>query len=394
MKKRIHGGLGLGLSLLLAGGAVAQQNGSAPLRLESPSGKSILASAPLGEIFEAETIDSAPATPAADPNTGELVRQRYPNGKVNVERYVVESSTGDFVNHGTYVRYNNQGQVVVSGTYKMGQREGDWSKQLGAEEAKNLAGTQMLGFKPPYASKAAFRNGKLHGDWTCSDSSGKLVFVWSYADGKRNGPSTTFNTNGEVLSSIVYRDNLADGPAKVALKADKSPEDIQFENGRMLRRVDQFYPASQGKQRAPKSQDWYLVPTPYNISSSSWETNNVEYKQFDKEDMIRHGRAITFFPNGQRESEGQYKLGKRTGTFAWWYSNGQQKTVGEYQHDLEQGRWSWWHDNGMREATGTYTDGTKVDQWSVWGADGKLVKRANPNAASRTAKSKTLEISR
>lgn len=354
----------------------------APISLDATADFSIIQT---GSIMEVESDVSS---------EGEMVQQRYASGKVNVERWVAENEQGDLVNHGTYVRYNEQGHVIVSGRYKMGSRVGDWSKQLSSEESKKLTGSALIGFKPPFISKATFVDGQLSGDWTCSDSTGKLVFVWTFEDGKRNGTSTTFNAKSEVVRSITYQDDLANGPAKVALKADQPAQDIQFEKGRMLRRIEQHYPVAKKAKKRLKSQDWYLVPTPFNLADSSWELNQVRYQKFDKDDMIRHGRAITYFESGQRESEGQYDNGKKTGTFVWWYSNGQQKTVGEYQKDREEGKWSWWHENGMREASGTFAAGVKVDQWSVWSPEGKLVKRARPSnaaAAARTA-TKPLEL--
>lgn len=333
----------------------------------------------------------------------ELVQQRFTNGRVNVERWVVETADGDFVNHGTYVRYNEAGQVVVSGRYDMGMRSGDWSREISGKEVEGLTRQALQGFKAPFASKAVFKNGQLNGDWTCSDSTGKLVFVWTFEKGKRNGPSTLFNAKNEVVASVQYKDNLADGPARVITAAGRSPEDIEFDNGRMLQRVAQYYPAQKvsptNRQAAPKkalkSEDWFLVATPFNITSNSWERSEVTYQPTEQFEKIRHGRAVTFFPNGQRESEGQYEKGKRTGVFVWWYPNGQQKTVGEYKQDKEEGRWDWWHENGMREATGTFASGTKVERWSVWSPEGRLVKRAMADASvSRTAKAPSADPAR
>ncbi|MFK7734954.1 MAG: toxin-antitoxin system YwqK family antitoxin [Pirellulaceae bacterium] len=331
---------------------------------------------------------------AGSAGEAELVQQRFSNGRVNVERWVSETADGDFVNHGTYVRYNEAGQVVVSGRYNMGERIGEWTREISAKDVEGLTRQSLQGFKAPFTSKAAFAGGKLAGDWSCSDSTGKLVFVWSFKTGKRNGPSTLFNAKNEVVVSIQYKNDLADGPSRVITAAGRSPEDIEFENGRMLQRVAQYYPASNGSskkreqaaKKVLKSEDWFLVATPFNVTSHSWEESEVTYLPTEKFAKVRHGRAVTFFPNGQRESEGQYEKGKRTGVFVWWYPNGQQKTVGQYESDKEDGRWDWWHENGMREATGNFASGIKVEQWSVWNPEGRLVKRARADsAASRTA---------
>lgn len=319
-------------------------------------------------------------------NSGELVRQRFPNGKVQIERWVIESAKGDLVNHGSYIQFNIKGEVVAKGNFVLGARDGEWTQQLSAEDAQRLSGSSSLpGFRPPFASKANFNRGQLDGDWTCVDAQGNPVFVWAFQAGQRQGTSTYFNVQGEVVQSIHYVNNMADGPAKIVMKPGQAAEDITFENGRMLRRIENFYPPTQGKERALRSQDWFLVATPYNLLSHDWAENLVEYQTYDKQDRIRHGRSVTYYPNGQTESEGQYARGKRLGTFVWWYPNGQQKTVGEYQEDSEEGEWRWWHENGMREASGRYVQGQMVDEWSVWDSGGRLVKRSQLGENSRMA---------
>lgn len=334
-----------------------------------------------------ETIvpsDSNQAEPKSSAKrVGEMIRQRFPSGKTQIERWVIESSKGDLVNHGAYVEFNENGDVVTSGSFAMGVRDGAWSKQLDVEQAKQLAGFDLSDFTPPFVSKANFDRGQLQGDWTCADSRGNLLFVWAFQQGKRNGPSTSFNPRGEMTRSITYVNNFVHGPAKVALKSDEPPQDIQFDEGRMLRRVDQFFPGG-NRGKVLKSQDWYLVPTPFNLASHDWAANQVQALAYDANDMLRHGRAITFYSNGQRESEGNYEKGKKVGTFVWWYANGQEKTVGEYDNDVEQGVWRWWHENGMREATGSFVNGKKVDQWSIWNAEGKLVRRVDAESSMRT----------
>ncbi len=318
---------------------------------------------------------------------GELIRQRFANGKIEVERRVVESSKGDLVNHGAYVQFNERGEIIASGEFIMGKRDGDWSQRLSAEDVQRLTrATALPGFRPPFTSKASFIQGVLDGDWTCADSQGNPVFVWTFKDGERNGVSTFFNAKGEVVQSINYIANKAEGPAKVVLKAGGAAEDVRFEKGRMLRRLDSHYPARAQEERRLRSQAWFLVATPYNLTEHDWASNQARYAEYDTKDRIRHGRSTSYYPNGQKESEGQFAYGKRLGAFVWWYPNGQQKTVGEYQKDIEQGDWRWWHENGMREASGTYVDGKMVAEWSVWDVNGKLVKRSSLNEldSSRT----------
>ncbi len=314
----------------------------------------------------------------------ELIRQRFGNGEPQVERWVIENAKGNIVNHGKYTEYDVSGATIVLGSYVEGQREGAWSKQVTADEAQRLVGTIDKGFSAPFTSRAKFKKGQLDGDWTISDKQGKSLIVWSYAEGVRNGTSTTFDSKGEVIQSITYKANVADGPALIADNGQAAKETTLWD-GKMLRQVDKWYPAVAGKQRVLQAQAWHYVAMPVNIASSDWSTSNIEYRSTASIEPIRHGLSVTFYSNGQRESEGSYERGQRTGTFAWWYPNGQQKTVGEYRNDAENSEWTWWHENGMKHASGMFVDGRRVDEWSLWSPEGKLVKRTAAENDSQVA---------
>ncbi|MCA9181148.1 MAG: hypothetical protein KDA51_06830 [Planctomycetales bacterium] len=323
-------------------------------------------------------------------SAAEMIRQRFPNGKPQVERWVIENTKGNIVNHGKYVEYDARGSVVLSGSYVQGKREGVWTQQTTGEQVQRLLGQRDREFVEPFTSRATFNAGKLDGDWTVVDGKGRLMSSWSYVDGARHGTSSLFNSKGEVTQSITYKNNLADGPARMA-EAGGAVKDTTFTEGLMLRQVDKWYPAVAGKPRVLQSQESQLVPMPLNVASSDWANCCITYQSAVATEPIRQGLAVTFYPNGQRESEGNYDRGRRTGTFAWWYSNGQQKTVGEYGGDKEEGEWTWWHENGMKQASGFYADGRRVQEWSLWSNDGKLVKRTTSNNASQVADRDTSE---
>lgn len=314
----------------------------------------------------------------------ELIRGRYPDGKPHVERWVAEDALGNIVNHGQYTEYDQAGTIIASGKYESGQHAGEWTKQLSFEETQSLVGQFDKAFQAPFSSRATFRHGELHGTWTITDAQGKTLAVWTYADGKRQGSSKQFDPNGDVTQALNYEADLADGPARMPADGGIVKE-TTFSNGMMLRQVDKWHPVAVGKQRVLEAQEWHLVPMPLNVASSDWTGNRIKYRSTEGIEPIRHGMSVTFYPNGQRESEGTYDHGKRTGTFAWWYANGQQKTVGEYRDDVEHSEWNWWHENGMKHVSGAYVDGRQTNEWSSWSAEGKLVSRTEVSSGTQVA---------
>lgn len=313
----------------------------------------------------------------------ELVRERFPNGKVRIEKYVAESSRGDFVNHGKYVEYSEAGDVLVSGFYVDGQPDGQWQKIIDAKQVQELADSNLAGFQAPFTSQATYVNGQLSGDWNCTDSNAKWLFVWSFKEGKRDGLSTWFNAKSEIIQSVPYRDNLVDGMAKIS--RGNTLVELEFRQGKQQETVPTYYDAAKGKTRALKSQDEYLIPSELNIESQSYAENYVRYAPVDKSQIVRHGKSVTYFSNGKTASEGQYENGKRTGNFRWWYSNGQKSIEGSYQDDVEHGEFTWWHENGMKKAVGAYDLGTTLSNWKGWTPEGKLVTRVETEP-TQTAK--------
>jgi antitoxin component YwqK of YwqJK toxin-antitoxin module len=61
------------------------------------------------------------------------------------------------------------------------------------------------------------------------------------------------------------------------------------------------------------------------------------------------------------------------GQFTWWYDNGQKQAEGTYDEGLKSGSWTTWHANGMKESVGEYACGENVGRWMRWQADGRLV---------------------
>jgi len=306
--------------------------------------------------------------------SSELIRQRFPNGQPQIERWVTEDSKGNIVNHGSYIEYDTAGNTHISGNYKLGLRDGVWNQRITTQTIQKLVGPLDKAFTEPFVSQANFKDGQLDGLWTITDGQGKQLIAWHYSADARHGLSLRFNGRGDVTESITYKNNLADGAAKIS-SGTGEPTSTQFADGLMLKQVDKWHPAVTGKPRMLQSQELHLVPMPHNIASSDWSNSRIEYRATAGIEPIRHGLAVTFYTNGQRESEGNYDYGRRTGTFAWWYPNGQQKTVGDYVNDLEHDAWTWWHENGMKQASGKFVEGQKVSEWSLWSPEGKLVKR-------------------
>jgi antitoxin component YwqK of YwqJK toxin-antitoxin module len=302
----------------------------------------------------------------------ELVRERYPDGKVRVERQVTLNNDGNYVNHGAWKMYSPSGDVVAEGQYNFGERNGLWTRWNGRSDSTMLNDFPYKDFKAPFMSQATFNNGKLEGDWIIADANDRKVLMISFKDGQRNGTATTWLPNGKILSQTTYQ---AGTPVGDVLEVNKTTGELArtgtYDDGRKATTKTAYYP---GSTRAKKSEISFLAPKSVETAADDfWAVRAAKYGN-EGEDL-RHGSMKTWFANGRPEMEGSYEYGKRAGIFTFWYENGQIAATGEYKADVAEGTWVWWHANGQKSAIGKYTHGSYIGEWRWWDDAGKLTKQ-------------------
>lgn len=303
----------------------------------------------------------------------EMQQQRFPDGKIQIERYVTEDSDGNLILHGPFKEFNSTGTLIRSGTYEMGELQGNWSQVISVANLQQLHDSLDAGFRPPFKSEANFVDGQLHGDWTIVDSRGAPVLVWQFEQGRREHLSTWFNSRNLAIRSITYANGIPDGPASQMVAGRRDPQQLTFDKGRLVQAKTQWY--QPGKKRAQES---WLVPTAERSASHDWWNSTIQTEPLPITESVRHDAFAAWHPNGQPSVEGNFRYGQPEGEFRWWYANGQVQAEGVYTDGEPIGLWVWWHPNGMKMIEGSYSDGEQVGTWSQWGVDGALVLRDTP----------------
>ena len=301
----------------------------------------------------------------------ELVRERYADGKVRIERQVTLNNDGNYVNHGAWKMYSPTGDVVAEGHYHFGERNGLWTRWVGKKDAAALGEAPFNQFKTPYMSQATFANGKLEGDWIITDANDRKVMMVSFQGGLRNGAATTWLPNGKVLKQITYQNAIPVGDLlEINQKNGEIARTATYEEGRKVVTKTSYFPGSKNK----KSEIMYLAAKTIETAADDyWGMKLAKYGS-EGSDM-RHGSSKSWYANGKTEQDGAYEYGKKTGTFTFWHENGQVAATGEYKNDLAIGTWVWWHDNGQKSAVGKYQEGTLIGEWRWWDESGKLTKQ-------------------
>ena len=351
--------------------AIAMSLGSAA-RAEQQGKLRVPASLPTPLLSDISATDYAEVK--AEPGVAgevELVRERYLDGKVRIERQVTLNGDGNYVNHGAWKMYSPSGDVVAEGQYNFGERNGLWTKWNGRKDTATINEFPFDKFKAPFMSQATFVNGKMEGDWIITDANDRKVMMTSFKNGQRNGQATLWLPNGKVMRQITYSNGIPVGDLlEVNPKTGEIARTATFEEGRKVVTKTNYFPRTHKKQ----SEIVYLAAKTIETTPDDFWTLKLAKYGSEGGDM-RHGASKSWYANGKPEQDGSYEYGKKAGTFTFWHENGQVAATGEYKEDQAEGTWVWWHENGQKSSVGKYTKGALIGEWRWWDETGKLTKQ-------------------
>lgn len=295
----------------------------------------------------------------------ELIRDRYSDGKLKVERQVAMNERGDFVNHGLYRGYSPKGDLLVEGEYTWGQRSGAWMKRLDGAELTHLQSIST-GFKPPLMSTTEFVDGKMSIMWVLTDQANRTLAQIELRDGLRHGLSVVYSPTGEVRQQANYQHGVLQG--NFAERQDsKSAKEETFVNGRkVIKDVQKSHGGS------TKSEYQYLSPVHKIGVADDWDASTLGKLVADGEQTL-HGPFATYHANGTAATKGTYRNGLLQGSYEAWHINGEAAVVGQYEAGKQIGEWTWRHPNGMKQAIAKYVDGAPSGKILAWDDSGKAV---------------------
>lgn len=299
----------------------------------------------------------------------ETVFERYPSGEVKVEREVALDIDLNFVNHGLFKMLDEQGNVIASGNFNAGVREGKWTRLLKPEDSALFGHAPFKQFEAPFRSEAIFTNGLLQGKWTITDARDRKMSEIDFIDGIRNGKLVFYTPSGRIAREIDFEHGVINGFDRTNNDQGEMVSEQKYVNGqRYVLHTDTFISTKK------KTEGYFLHP-PVTIEKHDdwWSATLATFGQTEGE-PIRHGSYNAWHVNGQLRTQGEYDQGKAVGDFVWWHPNGQVAIRGGYKDGKHEGRWQWWHENGMRAAGGQYENGVRVGRWLQWEEDGHLAK--------------------
>ena len=152
-----------------------------------------------------DSASSDPPVRISDEGTEiEVIRERYPNRAVKIEREVTQDADGNYVNHGSWKMWDAQGSLMVEGQYQYDHRIGVWNRWYRTAEIELLKAVPYNSFHGPFISQASFDLGRLNGKWTIYDSHQHKISEWEFVDGERHGNFTWWFPTGQKMRECHY----------------------------------------------------------------------------------------------------------------------------------------------------------------------------------------------
>jgi antitoxin component YwqK of YwqJK toxin-antitoxin module len=103
-------------------------------------------------------------------------------------------------------------------------------------------------------------------------------------------------------------------------------------------------------------------------------------------ESIKFGEWIIWYPNGIKQSIGNYLYDRREGKWTEFYENGNKKDEGIYLYGKRKGKWFGWHDNKMKAFEGEYLCGNRIGTWFEWHENGQLELECNYSVGKENGK--------
>ncbi|MCA9113674.1 MAG: hypothetical protein KDA79_01215 [Planctomycetaceae bacterium] len=353
-----------------------------------PAEPSRAAAFPVLEAQPAQVTRVTAAQPEAIPQP-EVIRERYDNRRIRIERQVIRDENLNYKNHGEWTMWSPDGQKIAWGNYWKGLRQGRWIRWHVKIEGDRLTAAtattgdqadidESLKFEQPLRSEALFIEGKLTGSWIVSDAKGRKVSSWEFHADQLNGTAIWWYPNGQKQREISYSDGELDGVWKEWSPEGELTLDDVYVAGRRKAVFTKLF--DNGEKSVEGS---YLYPTNRMVASPDWWDGRLEFKVVKQAgDKLRTGKWTYWYTNGGRQTEGEYVENQPVGTHRWWYPNGQLKVEGTYVNGKKQGQWLWYHKNGQKMMEGGYIDGEAFGSWVTWDEVGKVAGMKNETGRS------------
>ncbi len=347
----------------------------------------------------------------------------YPNGGVQKELYYQHGLA-----HGKSTEYwerdddseEDQERPKLKGSYKMGQRDGEWSSWYmnGHLKSKGLYkdGVAHGKFQEWYdflingmsvlKLHGEYKDGKKVGRWESYYRNGKLKIAEMYNSDQLTGLVSEYYETGVLKRSMHFSNGKLNGVQLVYHANKKLKLKTEYQDGLLSGSYKEYFIdgtlSVQGQyQRSLPTGDWkwYKKEDGSTIQSSTLEDGSGTFYRYYSSGVLRaedpllngvlNGAVKRWYRSGQLRSQqyfekglkqGLYeeyhedgnilekslwKDGIREGLYTVWYGNEQKKAEYHFKQNLPHGPAHEWHENGQIKSQGAWVEGVRNGKW-LW----------------------------
>jgi antitoxin component YwqK of YwqJK toxin-antitoxin module len=296
----------------------------------------------------------------------DIVRQRYPDGNVQIARHVKQDQDGNFINDGQWQLFDREGVRIAMGTYVGGAMDGQWARLHLKSDGGIFLNPPFSLFQGPFKSLANFSEGKITGRWRIMDAKGQKVFEMPYQNGKRDGLAVWFYPGEKIYRRMQFADNVPHGQLVQFDQRGRITRKEVYQDGRRIENRVTYYRPGNQKQEAKIILRGRVE---LNGEDQWWDAKPAELVVTGED--TEQGPIRSWYQNGQAKMIGNLEEGLRVGRFVWWHENGVKQSMGSYDAQGNKvGQWTWWHKNGMKSIVGQYKDDQPDGLWRQWDENG------------------------
>ena len=283
---------------------------------------------------------------------------------------------------GAWTSWNPSGLVASRGVYLRGARTGPWvfrylNGQLEAQGSYDGVGREQglwerfsVDGKP--LERVTYAAGALEGPAERFFSSGGHREQGAYAAGLQEGAWTTWFENGQKESEGSYRRGLKEGAWRTWNLDGTLDSESSWTRGDAEGTFTRWYYGD----GFPAYDRGAMV---HSLAQGLWQAHTADGVHLLQEitylDGLSEGPGHGAWVDGKKRFEGTFHLGYRCEAWAAWHANGQQDYLGRYRCNWTQngqlgsqkdGPWTTWYPSGQKKSEGTWKDGVRVGDWTAW----------------------------
>lgn len=325
----------------------------------------------------------------------------------------------DELKHGPYKKYFESGKLKETGTYNKDSLDGELTYYYEMGKVHTQGNTI---------------NNKLEGKWKEFYANGNLKGIYNYKNDLFEGEYTTYAVDGKtILKKLNYKEGLYDGLQKTFYSNGQVEVESNFINGDKVGEFKEYFKDGtlneSGKYEGKyivdhkvffvngKLQTEYEYDKDELVGLKSYTYDGVLYskmifnneilkqviyydesgKEISKESVSKNDNySSKWFLSGNKNSSGNYKKGKKDGTWEYFNINGSHNSIENYKkgeldgiqknydehgrlvneyemkNGVKHGYWRKYHDAGNLSQEGWYQNGDKVGPWYDYYIDGKM----------------------